>query len=98
VSALTDNFHMFNVRDLLRLSSTPKIGPQKIRLLVSYFRDPAQVLKASPRALIKVPGIEKKIASNIVHNTEGERFADEQLKRSIASGRIFTIWDAENAG
>jgi DNA processing protein len=87
---------MFNVRDLLRLASTPKIGPHKIRLLVSHFHDPAEVLKASPRALIKVPGIEKKIASNIVHNKEGERFADDQLKRvNRIGGRIITVWDAE---
>lgn len=87
---------MFNVRDLLRLASTPKIGPHKIRLLISHFRDPAQVLKASPRALIKVPGIEKKIASNIVHNKEGERFADDQLKRvNKLGGRIITYWDPE---
>jgi DNA processing protein len=87
---------MFNVHDLLRLSSTPKIGSHKIRLLVSHFHDPAQVLKASPRALIKVPGIERKIASNIVHNKEGEQFADEQLKRVNRLGaRIVTIWDAE---
>ena len=87
---------MFNVRDLLRLASTPKIGPHKIRLLVSHFHDPAEVLKASPRALIRVPGIEKKIASNIIHNKEGERFADDQLKRVNRLGaRIVTIWDME---
>ena len=87
---------MSSVRDLLRLASTPKIGPHKIRLLVSHFQDPARVLKASPRELIKVPGIEKKIASNIVHNTEGERFADDQLKRVNRLGaRIVTIWDKE---
>ena len=87
---------MFNVRDLLRLASTPKIGPHKIRALVAYFDDPSEVLKASPRALIKVPGIEKKIASNIVHNTEGDRFADDQLRRVNRLGaRIITIWDSE---
>jgi DNA processing protein len=87
---------MFSVRDLLRLASTPKIGPHKIRLLVSHFRDPAEVLKASPRALIRVPGIEKKIASNIVHNKDGERFADDQLRRVNRLGaRIITIWDPE---
>jgi DNA processing protein len=87
---------MFNVRDLLRLASTPKIGPHKIRILLSYFHDPAEVLRASPRALIKVPGIEKKIASNIVHNKEGERFADDQLRRVNKLGaRIITLWDTE---
>ena len=87
---------MFNVRDLLRLASTAKIGPHKIRLLVSHFHNPSEVLKASPRALVKVPGIEKKIASNILHNKDGERFADDQLKRVNRLGaRIVTIWDTE---
>lgn len=87
---------MHNVRDLLRLASTPKIGPHKIRLLVSHFHSPTEVLKASPRALIRVPGIDKKIASNIVHNKDGEQFADNQLKRVNKLGAtILTIWDAE---
>jgi DNA processing protein len=87
---------MFNVRDLLHLASTPKIGPHKIRILLNYFRDPAEILRASPRALIKVPGIEKKIAANIVHNKEGKRFADDQLRRVNKLGaRIITLWDAE---
>jgi DNA processing protein len=87
---------MLNVRDLLRLASTPKIGPHKIRLLVSHFHSPTEVLKASPRALIRVSGIDKKIASNIIHNKDGERFADDQLKRVNRLGaRIVTIWDSE---
>ena len=87
---------MINVRDLLCLLSTPKIGPHKIRLLIAHFRDPAEVLKASPRALIRVPGIDKKIASNIVHNKDGEGFADDQLKQVNKLGaRIVTIWDPE---
>jgi DNA processing protein len=87
---------MFNVRDLLRLASTPKIGPHKIRLLIAHFHDPSEVLKASPRALIKIPGIDKKIASNIVHNKDGERFADDQLKKVNKLGaKIVTIWDME---
>ena len=87
---------MFNVRDLLQLSSVPRIGPHKIRVLLSYFLDPADVLRASPRELIKVPGIDKKLAANIAHHKDGEKFADEQLKRlNKAGGRIVTIWDKE---
>ncbi|HEY5614886.1 MAG TPA: DNA-processing protein DprA [Bacteroidota bacterium] len=87
---------MFNVRDLLRLSSVPRIGPLKIRALVNHFGDPADVLNATPRELIKVTGIDKKLASNIVHHNNGEVFADEQLKRlNKIGGRIITLWDAE---
>jgi DNA processing protein len=87
---------MYNVRDLLNLSSVPRIGPHKIRALVAHFGDPAAVLRASPRELIRVPGIERKLASNIVHNNTGEQFADDQLRRlNRIGGRIITVWDQE---
>jgi DNA processing protein len=87
---------MFSVRDLLQLSYVPRIGPQKIRNLVAHFESPALALRASPRELIRVPGIEKKLASNIVHNKGGARFADEQLRLVNRIGaRIITIWDSE---
>ena len=87
---------MFKVQDLLQLSSVPRIGPHKIRALISHFGDPAAVLRASPRDLIRVPGIERKLASNIVHNRAGEKFADDQLRRlNKIGGRIVTSWDQE---
>ena len=87
---------MQNVRDLLRLSSVHRIGPTKIRALLSHFENAAEVLEAPPRELIKVPGIDKKLASNIAHCEEAEEFADEQLKRLNRIGaRIITIWDKE---
>ena len=87
---------MFKVQDLLQLSSVPRIGPHKIRALISHFGDPAAVLRASPRDLIRVPGIERKLASNIVHNKGGEKFADDQLRRlNRIGGRIVTSWDPE---
>jgi DNA processing protein len=87
---------MFNIRDVLRLSSVPRIGPLKIRALVSHFKDPADVLAASPRELAHVPGIDRKLASAIAHHRDGETFADEQLKRlNKVGGRIVTYWDKE---
>ncbi len=87
---------MINVRELLRLSSVPRIGPQKIRALVTHFKTPEEVFHASAHELIRVPGIDKKLASNILHHTIGEKFADEQLKRlNKLSGRIVTVWHKE---
>ncbi len=87
---------MFKVRDLLQLSSVPRIGPHKLRALVSHFGDPAAVLKATPRELVRVPGIDRKLASNLVHHKGGDKFADEQLRRlNRIGGRILTIWDPE---
>ena len=87
---------MINVRELLRLSSVPRIGPQKIRALIAHFKSPDEVFRASARELIAVPGIDKKLASNILHHTTEEKFADEQLKRlNKLGGRIITLWDKE---
>jgi DNA processing protein len=87
---------MYSVRDLLQLAAIPKIGPRKMRALVAHFHDPSEVLRASPRELIRVAGIEKKLASNIIHSRGTERYADDQLKRlNRIGGRIITIWDSD---
>jgi DNA processing protein len=87
---------MMDVRELLKLSSVPRIGPQKIRALVSHFKTPENVFHATARELISVPGIDKKLASNILHHANGELFSDEQLKRLNTIGaRIVTVWDKE---
>lgn len=87
---------MQNIRDLLRLASVPKIGTQKIRALIAHFTSVDAVFDAPAKELVKVTGIDKKIASNIIHHTEGHRFADDQLKRlNKINGRIVTIWDKE---
>ena len=87
---------MINVRELLRLSSVPRIGTQKVRALIAHFKTSEDVFQASARELIAVPGIDKKLASNILHHTTGEEFADEQLKQlNKLGGKIITIWDKE---
>jgi DNA processing protein len=87
---------MINVHDLLRLSSVPRIGPQKIRALIAHFKTPETIFRASARELITVAGIDKRLASNIQHRINDEQFADEQLKRlNKLGGRIITLWDKE---
>lgn len=82
-----------NIRDLLRLSSVPRLGPLKIRALVTHFGDAGAVLRAGPRELIRVPGIDRKLASAIAHH-DGEDFADEQLKAVNRIGaHILSYWD-----
>lgn len=87
---------MMDVRELLKLSSVSRIGPQKIRALVSFFKTPGDVFRASAHELISVPGIDKKLASHILHQSGGDAFADEQLKRLNKLGaKIITLWDKE---
>jgi DNA processing protein len=87
---------MMNIRDLLILSSVPRIGPKKIRTLISHFKSPARIFEASARELNCIPGIDKKLSLNILHHKSGDAFADEQLKRlNKIGGSIVTLWDKE---
>jgi DNA processing protein len=87
---------MFDIRDLLSLSAVPGVGSNRLRTLVSHFRDATAVLHASPRELIKVSGIDKKTALSIARFRDGKKFADQQLARlNRVEGRIITFWDAE---
>lgn len=93
---------MFDVRDLLILTTIPGIGPSRIRTLVSHFATPSSVLQASARDLVAVEGFDRKLALNILrHRTgdgyrQGKIFADEQLsKLNRIDGRIVTLWDEE---
>lgn len=79
---------------LLRLLSVPRIGPLKVRALVQHFGSPDEVFRAHPRELVRVPGIDKKLASAIAHHRDGERFAEDQVKRANRLGvQLLTVWD-----
>jgi DNA processing protein len=85
-----------NISDLLRLSAIPGVGANRLRALVTHFESPTSVLEAAPRELIRVEGIDKKLASTIAHYTAGKVFAEEQLSLlNKANGRIVTLWHDE---
>jgi DNA processing protein len=84
----------YEVRDLLLLASVPGIGGNRLRQIVRHFTSPADALKASAPDLACVEGIDKKLASAIVHNQCGPAFVDEQLSRlNKVNGSIVTLWD-----
>jgi len=86
---------MHNVRDLLWLSSVPRIGAHKLRALINHFGNPSDVLAAKARELIRVEGISRRLASAITHH-DGDDFADDQLRRLNRSGAsIVSIWDRD---
>lgn len=87
---------MFEIKDLLTLSAVPGVGSNRLRALVSHFKDPAAVLQASPRELLKVNVVDRKTALNISRFRDGRKFADQQLSRlNKVGGRIITYWDEE---
>ena len=92
----------FDVRDLLTLTTIPGVGPNRLRALVSHFKDPAKVSDASVKQLVAVEGIERKTAHNIVNFFRdsgpalAKREIDNQLSRlNKVEGRVVTFWDTE---
>ncbi|MGA7161410.1 MAG: DNA-processing protein DprA [Bacteroidota bacterium] len=85
-----------NISDLLQLSAIPGVGANRLRALVTHFGSPTSVLAATPRDLIHVEGIDKKLASTIAHYKGGKAFSEEQLSNlNKANGRIVTLWHDE---
>ena len=94
-----------DVRDLLVLSNIPGIGPNRLRAIVTRFKDTRSVGEASPRELCAVEGIEKKLALSIANFFRdsgpalNKRFADHQLSRlNKVGGRVVTFWDKDYPG
>ena len=91
-----------DVRDLLVLSSIPGIGPNRLRTLVSHFRDSHAIAGASAKELCAVEGIDRKLALTIVSffrdsgSSSSGRAADQQLsKLNRINGSVVTFWDKE---
>lgn len=92
----------FDLRDLLTLTMIPGVGPNRLRALVSHFKDPALVADATTKQLVAVEGIERKTALCIVNYFRdsgpalAKREIDTQLSRlNKVDGRVVTFWDAE---
>jgi len=84
---------MSDVHSLLCLSAVPRLGPLKIRSLVAHFKSPENVLKATPRELVRVKGIDISLAAAIPREID-RQFADNQLSRAEKAGvDVITLWD-----
>lgn len=62
---------------LLRLQITPGIGPLSGRKLIGYFRRASTVFEQSEAALLKIPGIGKGMARNLLSETSRRLAARE---------------------
>ncbi len=84
---------MSDVHSLLCLTAVPRLGPLKIRSLVTHFKHPDNVLKATPRELVRVKGIDTTLAAAIPREAD-RQFADTQLALAEKAGAsIITLWD-----
>ncbi|HUL43226.1 MAG TPA: DNA-processing protein DprA [Bacteroidota bacterium] len=91
---------VISVFDLLVISQIPGIGFNRLRTLVSHFRDTQAVVSASPQEISRLEGFNKKVASTVVHFSKSGlynaacRFAETQLSRlNKAGGTMVSFWD-----
>lgn len=83
----------FSLESLLKLYSVPGIGPGRMRLLLTTFKSPDEVLDAPIQKLLRVQGIEQKTA-NKLKNQVNEKFVDDQLNLiNEHQVDIVTYWD-----
>ena len=80
-------------RAIIGLSLVPGVGPGRIRAILARFRSAARAVKASPRALAKVPGIGPQTAQAIAA-FDGRPAVEEQLRRAERVGAwLLPLWD-----
>jgi DNA processing protein len=91
---------MFSVFDLLVLSRIPQIGQNRLRVLVSKFGEPAEIIRASAKDIAATEGFNKKLAVHITHffrssdYEEAKRSAERQLsKLNKIGGKLITFWE-----
>lgn len=91
-----------SIHALLVLSRIPGIGPGRLIALVHHFRDPCAIASTSPRLLIAVDGIDRKLAETISTffrspaAEDARRFAVDQLRGAQRTRcRILTLWDPD---
>ncbi|MCX8105108.1 MAG: DNA-processing protein DprA [Ignavibacterium album] len=86
--------------DLFLLLSVERIGPAKIRSLLSKFRNLHNILNASVIDLQEVEGISKELSSRIrkisSKKEEVKEFVEKELSTlNKINGRIITVWDED---
>jgi DNA processing protein len=86
---------LIEVLSLLRLISVPKVGPRRVRLLVSRFGSASAVFRASRSELAAVEGIDEATGRAVLERSDG-RFAEQEAERAARHGvRLMTFWDED---
>lgn len=80
---------------ILSLLNVPKVGPQKVRNLVSKYKTPENIFKLTEQELCSVEGIDQRSARAIRSFKDfdiGKQLADKTIAKGIT---IYTLWDKE---
>ncbi|MFQ6606238.1 MAG: DNA-processing protein DprA [Fidelibacterota bacterium] len=80
---------------LLNLLHTRGVGPQRVRSLVSHYRDPSVIHKLSYRELCAVEGVDTKTAQAILEKREKEYGREEWERIQKRKVAIVTFWDPD---
>ena len=78
---------------LLRLWSVPRIGSQRIRNMIARFKSPDAVLRASPRELVEIEGIDKTLAYQIKNKSDAQFAAKQMQLMEKVNARLISFWD-----
>lgn len=78
---------------LLLLSTVPRLGSLRIRRLVARFKTVDNILKASPRQLVEVAGIDKVLAHNIKKGGNTAFVKQQMMQAQKQRVRILSYWD-----
>jgi DNA processing protein len=80
---------------LIKLLMVPRVSSTRLRNLIKHFGNPSSVFQSSLGQLKEVPGIDIKIAQNII-SADGDIFAREQINKSEQNEvKIISFWDDE---
>jgi len=81
--------------DLLNLLNIPGLVPQRVRALVSHFKNPDSVFKLSKSELCWVEGIDIKLAEAICGYRDYDYGVHEWERAETLQVRILTFWDPD---
>ena len=80
---------------LINLLNVPKLGPQRVRNLLTHFENGDAVFNASKKELCQRSGINIGLADNIMKYKDFG-FGNEQLENAEKKNvKIYSIWDDE---
>ncbi len=84
-----------HLKALINLLNVKGIGPQKVRNLVSYFKNPVDIFNQTKTSLCRVDGVDLRSAESIIaceDHTCGDRILETTDR--LEAG-IVTLWDCE---
>ena len=80
---------------LLRLLTIPGVGPRKAVDLIRVFKDLDSLFAANTRELMKVPGINEKLAAAIKQDPDEELIEGQQKLMQHFNVKLLPFWDDE---